>query len=74
MIARSAARSVAREIPFDVLTSLSGRDLGRKSILARGIEGAIVDEAFAWIEAVIAPAMGMTPMAPFPTDPFGAKS
>jgi CRISPR-associated protein (TIGR02710 family) len=48
-----------------------------KSILAHGyraIEGAIVDEAFAWIEAVIAPAMGLKPMAPFPTSPFGSRS
>jgi len=44
-----------------------------KSILAHGyqiIGRAVVDEALAWIDAKVIPAMGMRPVAPFPTRPF----
>lgn len=47
------------------------------SILAHGygpIERRVVENAFTWIDAVISPAMGLTPMGPFPTGPFGSKS
>ena len=47
--------------------------LRNKSILAHGyhaISATVVSDAFAWIGETLAPAMGFTPMPPFPITPF----